>query len=128
MNIQQLKSSVELQTGIAIPSLDMKRETKKETVTEKVITKSENGVADVVTIVETEVQTPLPWFRYWDNINRLAIVMHEDIFMQLRAAKRAGNVNSLQGLALKPIETVTAASGNNYRRVTVITPQIDESF
>jgi hypothetical protein len=31
------------------------------------------------------VKTPTPWLRHWDNVNRFAVVAHEDVIAKLKA-------------------------------------------
>lgn len=98
MNIQEIKQNISAQTGKPFPKLDMARQL-------------------------TEDKLPTSWYSHWDNVNRVRVVMHEDIFNKLVEN------TSMEGLALKPMDTVTPEGKPPYTRFVVITPtSIEASF
>jgi hypothetical protein len=66
---------------------------------------------------------PTSWLTYWDNDNRVRVVMHDDV-----AAKIKSNP-AFDQLALKPMEEVTPEGKKPYKLFIVIVPQnVDLSF
>ena len=98
MNITEIKSSVSEQAKAPITKLDMQRQ------------KDVEG-------------NPTEWYSHWDNVHRVRVVMHEELFTELVKNK------SLEGLALKPAVTVTPEGKSAYMRFVVIKPvAIEASF
>ena len=58
MNINEIKQSIALQTNINLPKLDMARQL-------------------------DENKQPTTWYAHWDNVNRVRVVMPEEIFNKL---------------------------------------------
>lgn len=109
MNISDIKTTVATLSGHAILSLDMSRQL-------------------AIDPTDNTKKIDTPWFSYWDNTNRIRVVMAEEIYMKIKAAKAAGNKNSITGLALKPVQKETPTGKLPYDRYVVIMPNIDDSF
>lgn len=116
MNIIEIKSTIATLTGKQLLSLDMGRQMDKD----------KTGALDEKTGKVKLI--PTEWFAYWDNTNRIRVVMHEEVFTLINNAKKSGNIASVTGLALKPVTVVTPDGKASYQRFVVITPQIDASF
>lgn len=98
MNINQIKQSIAVSTGREFPVLQMVRQ------------------------MEADGTTPQPWLSHWDNDNRIRVVMHQEVFEQIKAdttlavlAVKREDVPE----AINPDKTVRAA----YIRFVVITPR-----
>lgn len=64
MNIAEIKSKISLMSGVAINSIDLVRGS-----------------------IEKDGKTEsTPWLRHWDNDNRLAIILHEDVLKAVQAS------------------------------------------
>lgn len=98
MDINMIKATIATITGKPLLSLDMSRQLDVD-------------------------KKPTQWYSYWDNDNRIRVVMHEDIFAKLKADKTA-----VTGLALKPVAIVVPDGKPSYMRFVVITPNIEASF
>lgn len=118
MNIIDLKATITAITGVAIPALDMERQKSKD------LTGKIDPATGKVALI------PEPWYSYWDNTNRLRVVMHEEIYQKLHEAKKRGRdeLLAITGLAIKPVTIVTPVDKPSYRRIVVITPNIEDSF
>lgn len=66
---------------------------------------------------------PTKWVSHWDNINRIRVSMHEDVFNQIKADPNFG------GLAVKPPVVHTPEGKQPYTMYVVITPKnIEATF
>lgn len=121
MNILEVKQTIAAKSGKPLLSLDLGRQ---------MIDDPSGDIDPVTTKVK---QLPTEWYGYWDNDNRIRIVMHEQIFIMLKTAKANGNVLSVTGLAIKPVQHEEAHVTNGktiaaYDRYVIITPNIEASF
>lgn len=116
MNIKEIKATIAATTGVPILSLDMSRQT------------SDDPTGTIDPITKKIAQVLEPWYSYWDNTNRLRVVMPEDIYNTLHNAKKNGTLMDITGLALKPMVVVTPENKASYRRIVIITPNIADSF
>ena len=92
MNIQQIKAEISAKSGVQFPNLSMVRQF------------DEQGVKQ-------------PWLSHWDNDNRIRVVMHEEVFEDIKSNPAKAD------LALKK-EVVEATDDRAaYTRFVVITPK-----
>ena len=89
MNIAEIKAK------IGVTSIDLVRGSVEETVDGKV------------------VKTPTKWLRSWDNDNRIAIVLHEDVLAAIKA--------NATNLIVKTEDKPAKENGEIYRQYTICT-------
>lgn len=109
MTINDIKDIIKSTEGISALTLDMSRQMAKDAT-------------------DATKEVPTEWFSYWNENPRFRLVMHEDVFIPLKADK------SLQGLVLKyydkkVFDNVTPEGKAPYHRYVVTMPtSIEASF
>lgn len=104
MTIAQVKAEIASKSKTVVATLNMVRQLDKE-------------------------NKPSEWLQHWDNDTRIRIVMHQDVFEQIKANR------DFEGLAVKPAIQVDAHTDEKgkevaaYTKYFVITPKnIEATF